>query len=376
MLNEPSVLDNHILLPPPGLIKLNFYCPDKSIASKFDTLLQNMSNLCYLYIRIKHSLINGYKWEQIIRIHLSKLKIFRLRMNKAFFNNSNIQLEKQVDNLINSFRSSFWINEQQWFFRCFTWNKTIVLHTICSTCNYHESIIPAYWQSTFPDDNQQQFYNEITSIHSDTFLNELLSLNICLSNIDHLTIKLPINEKIWSIVSNFNRLRSLTVSSHTDTFQFELQILLDRAPYLQTLRFEQDVSLPLHLSLFNYRNTSVCELSLFGCDYRFNEEECILFSRSPLGVQCEVLCIEVNNRETIIHLVKHMIKLRALHVHYDDGMNWKNLKMKTAAQFDECYKKARQMIDQLVQWLKDHLPPTYLVINDPHYGNNVISIWI
>ncbi|CAF3720589.1 unnamed protein product [Rotaria sordida] len=95
----------------------------------------------------------------------------------------------------------------------------------------------------------------------------------------------------------------------------------NRAHHLRTLKFEQDVSLPLHLSLFNYTNTSVRELILVGCDYCFNEEECILFSRSPLGVQCEVLLIEVNNRETIIHLVKHMIKLRALHVRYDDGMN-------------------------------------------------------
>ncbi|CAF1344294.1 unnamed protein product [Rotaria sordida] len=95
----------------------------------------------------------------------------------------------------------------------------------------------------------------------------------------------------------------------------------NRAHHLRTLKFEQDVSLPLHLSLFNYTNTSVRKLILVGCDYCFNEEECILFNRSPLGVQCEVLLIEVNNRETIIHLVKHMIKLRVLHVRYDAGMN-------------------------------------------------------
>jgi hypothetical protein len=44
-----------------------------------------------------------------------------------------------------------------------------------------------------------------------------------------------------------------------------------------------------------------------------------------------------------------MITLRALYIYYDDGMNWENLKMKTAAQYDECHKKARQMIDELVQ---------------------------
>jgi len=121
---------------------------------------------------------------------------------------------------------------------------------------------------------------------------------------------------------------------------------------------------------------SVRELNLFGRDYCFNEEECILFSRSPLGVQCEVLSIEVNNRETIIQLIKHMMKLRALNIRCDDGMNWENLKMKTAAEYDECHKKARLMMDQLVQWLKDHLPSTYMIVNDPYYGSNVISIWI
>jgi hypothetical protein len=44
------------------------------------------------------------------------------------------------------------------------------------------------------------------------------------------------------------------------------------------------------------------------------EEECILLARSPLGVQCEALSIQVNNRESIIYLVKNMIKLRILYV--------------------------------------------------------------
>ena len=155
-----------------------------------------------------------------------------------------------------------------------------------------------------------------------------------------------------------------------------MQTLLDRAPHLRTLSFNQDASLPLQMSLFKYTNASVRELNLRDCNYCFNEEECITLSRSSLGIQCEVLSIRVNNRESIINLVKNMINLRALNVKYDDGINWENLKMKTAAHVDECHKKARQMIDQLVQWLKDHLPSTYLVVNDPHYGSNVISIWI
>ena len=205
MLNEPSIHDNYILFPLPTLIKLHFYCPDKSIASKLDVVLQNMSNLRHLYIRIKHSLINGHQWEQIIRNYLPKLKIFRLKMNKAFFNNPNIELHEQVDKLIDSFRSSFWINEHQWFVRCFTWSKIIVLHTLCNAYNYYGCIIPDSWQSTYPHDNQQQFYNKITSIYRNIFY-QPISSNICLSNIEYLNMKLPINDQFWSIVSSLNQL--------------------------------------------------------------------------------------------------------------------------------------------------------------------------
>ncbi len=58
-----------------------------------------------------HKLINGHQWEQIIRNHLPKLKTFRLKMQRIFRDNSNIQ--QQADELLDSFRSSFWIDERQ-----------------------------------------------------------------------------------------------------------------------------------------------------------------------------------------------------------------------------------------------------------------------
>jgi hypothetical protein len=182
---------------------------------------------------------------------------------------------------------------------------------------------------------------------------QLIFEDIRLLNLKYLTIKFPINDRFWSIVPNLRRLRSLTVSSYTDTFQSELQKLLNRAPHLQLLKFKQDKSVPLQMSLFKCTNKSVHLIDLHDYNHCFNEEECFTLIHSPLGLQCEVLSISVNNRENIIYLVKNMMKLRVLHIYGID-----------------------KEINQLVQWLKDHLPSTYLVVNDSQYGHNTIIIWI
>ncbi len=75
---------------------------------------------------------------------------FGLKMEKRVFSNENIQDE--VEKLINSFRSSFWIDEHRWFVRCFTWKSTIYLYTLSNASHYYECIFLNSWQSTDPLD--------------------------------------------------------------------------------------------------------------------------------------------------------------------------------------------------------------------------------
>jgi hypothetical protein len=76
--------------------------------------------------------------------------------------------------------------------------------------------------------------------------------------------------------------------------------MLHRAPRLHCLRIGQDESLPLQMSLFKYTNESVHQLDL---------RECLALYHSPLGLQCKVLYIHVQKRQSIIILVKNMINL-------------------------------------------------------------------
>ncbi|CAF1334665.1 unnamed protein product [Rotaria sordida] len=141
-------------------------------------------------------------------------------------------IEERVDELINSFRSSFWIDEHQWFVRCIIQKKTIYLYTISKIFYNYDSVLFGSLKSTDPQNNQQKFYNNMTSIVNETFVDQPIPSYICLPNIEYLWIKLPINEQFWSIVPSLNRLYLLTVVSYIDTFQSQLKALLNRAPRL------------------------------------------------------------------------------------------------------------------------------------------------
>ncbi|CAF0841534.1 unnamed protein product [Rotaria sordida] len=281
---------------------------------------------------------------------------------------SNQNIKEQADRLIDSFRYSFWVDEHQWFVRCHTRDYFIHLETLpSSSCDWNITLSD-FLHSTIPQDYQQKCYHNMTRIFDEKFFDQPIPSYIHMPNIEYLHIKLPINDQFWSIVPSLNRLRSLTVSSHGDTFHSQVQTLLDRAPHLHALTINQDKSLPLEMSLFKYSKTSVRELSLDKCQHYFNEEECNLLSPSSLGVQCEVLFILVDNREFIINLVKNMVSLRILIIVWNDERNSKDLRLTNIN--DEYHNRKTQISNQLVQWLKNHLPWTYVVVSYSQYKHN------
>ncbi|CAF1251938.1 unnamed protein product [Rotaria sordida] len=269
----------------------------------------------------------------------------------------NENIEEQVDELINSFRSSFWIDERKWFVRCFSSETFINLYSLSKGCYYNYEKPSDLWRSTYPHDNQQNYYNDLTIIYDYTFFDQSFPTNIYLSKIKFLVIKFPMNNQFWSIVPNLKELSVLIISSYRDIFQTEFQRLLNRAPHLDHLRIDQEKSLPLQKSLFNYTSTSIPQLSLEN--YYFNEEECIALTHSSLIIQCQVLSIQVISRQSIIILVKNIKNLRRLDIQCEDDLH----DGKTPNKHD------------LVQWLNDHLSSMYLIFRDSD-DTSRIRIWI
>ncbi|CAF3001203.1 unnamed protein product [Rotaria sp. Silwood2] len=79
-----------------------------------------MPNLSHLTIQLQQFYLNGHDWQRIIVDNIPKIKIFHLKMNINFYFGSHKQ--KQIDILLDSFRTQFWLEERQWFVRC-DWNS-------------------------------------------------------------------------------------------------------------------------------------------------------------------------------------------------------------------------------------------------------------
>jgi hypothetical protein len=110
---------------------------------------------------------------------------------------------------------------------------------------------------------------------------------------------------------------------------------------------------------FSSRSSSVRYLDLRGftntgeCQY-YNDQQCLSLIRSPLGIQCEYLLIEVEQRTNIIDLVTKMTNLRSLNVRCRDK---------------------RENDDELIKWLKNYLPSTCSFAKYSKFPND-IRLWI
>ncbi|CAF2747050.1 unnamed protein product [Rotaria sp. Silwood2] len=142
--------EDHITSPHSKLIQLNMYFSYHINASNITYFLQSTPNLRHLDINIRSNLINGRQWEHIIRNYLLKLKTFRLKM-KWFSRNKQI-INEEAEKLLDSFRSSFWIYERQWFVRCFIGEYVISLNTLSSKADEYETI-SGLCKYTCSDDN-------------------------------------------------------------------------------------------------------------------------------------------------------------------------------------------------------------------------------
>ncbi|CAF0838535.1 unnamed protein product [Adineta steineri] len=89
----------------------------KAHSSKIISFLRNTPNLHCLKITMKCcDFIDGYQWEDLIRNHLPKLRTFHLSMGNLSIIRP--MTEEQIDEFMNSFSSSFWIDEHRWFVQC------------------------------------------------------------------------------------------------------------------------------------------------------------------------------------------------------------------------------------------------------------------
>ncbi len=325
-----------------------------------NNLLEYMPNLIDLTIELAYIVIDGYQWEKIINNHLPNLKKFQMKME--FYLRDHDEKEEQINQLLNSFTNQFWIDQHRWFIQCHWYLSNKPLKAYLYTLPYYPKefslISDMQFKSTYPNNEIYWSYDNVENL---SFTNAICPL-IRFHNLKYLRIIRPFDELFWSIIPNFNRLKSLHVKLFNERNSvLQLENLVRKSTCLYSLTLTGEIF--SYEMLFNLRNSlSIRRLNLydFGC---FNEEQCEKFIVSPLGIQCEILLITVNNRNNILHLVNRMKNLRALNVRSQDD-KWKR---------DE---EELSIDDEIIIWLNDRLPTTCIIKRGYIHNRGCLQLWI
>jgi hypothetical protein len=235
--------DDHQSLPIMYLLNtLTFKCENSS--RLFLSILRKVPNLTKLTIEMTNIEMNGRQWENILRKDLLNLKIFNLKMKYELIDVDNI--EDEIDQIIDSYRTSFWIDEHKWFIRCFSSTENhgdfINIHTLPyrfkeTSLSINENYI---FKSTCPN---YLVYNYVQNLDYCSNTSEEMNLSpIQFPNLEQLTLTLPYDDYFRCIVPQFNQLISLNINMFNmgvdDNQLLQLQLLLDQAPHLYYLKFE------------------------------------------------------------------------------------------------------------------------------------------
>ncbi|CAF3695447.1 unnamed protein product [Rotaria sp. Silwood1] len=367
LLNFDSNDDDDIEYPFLTITKLKL-CLSRVQEDRIIKFLQNIPNLYHLIIDIcsydedyTNTILNGYQWEKIIRNYLSNLQIFQFRIEFQLINENN--REQQIDELIHSFQTPFWLIEHNWYVQCH-WNSTnssnsIYLYTLPYSFNFFKFNSSMKFKSTFSNNNNNNYIDHYNHVHDLEYKissnDEIVSSSIQFFNLENLFLKFPITNHFWSVIPKLNQLTSIVISINDENnIQSQLQILLDHTPYLYSLSF---TSCLLQMPPLELRNRSIRRLDLRGYNQYFNNEQCILLSQSLLGIQCEILFIKIKNYQILLDMLNNMINLRTLIIQCEND------------QFNETNN------DELIIWLKDHLPSTCIISRDLIFHSD-IRIWI
>jgi hypothetical protein len=340
-------------------LNVSFFSIEYHILVNF---FQKMPNLHRLKVDLPDMYIDGKTWEQIIEIYLPKLKIFQFRMNDELDCDNN--KEQQIDEILNSFRSQFWVNNHQWFVQC-DWNpysSNIFLYSLPYAFDNFYFQFPILSKSTCPDDDV--LYNSVRRLTYKASLSECSSLpHRQFIKIRELCVYLPINDYFWSSVPKLERLTLLDVLSndYNENYEIQLETLLNRASHILILRLRSWSSMVLQMLLIQKKIFSISQIDLMWCNKWYNHEECLILSRLLSDIQCKVLLIDVQNRTCILELVHTMKNLQALNVRCQDD-KWNN-------------NKSISIEGELLEWLRQNLSSLWTITRD-YYPVSCIRLWI
>jgi hypothetical protein len=323
-----------------------------------------MPNLCHLKIDTQNLYVHGKIWEKVCRRYLLKIKTLQFKMIYTLAN-KNSNREKHIDDILDSFKSDFWLLEHKWFIQCL-WEfvgKKIFVYTLPYVFDEFNFAVPIHAKSTCPPEHSQWSYDDVRFLnYKPNFYVSSFMPVIQFFKLQHIVISLPISNHFQSMVPTLQHLTTLEISTITNDQNClsRLQFLLDQASHLRLLTI---CDLPLNnikMVPFQLKSLSVCELNLRSESVTnarcYNRNECIQLTGSLLFMQCKRLIINVVNQECIYELVLRMNRLQALQVCCQEENSHQSLEAENG-DFTKWLKKRLQSTTILISSFIRHILP-------------------
>ncbi|CAF0994776.1 unnamed protein product [Rotaria sp. Silwood1] len=138
-------------------------------------------------------------------------------------------VDEQVDELLNTYRTPFWLDKYGWFVRC-DWNPGIgnfYLYTLPYAFGYFDISDSTIWKSTCLDKKNQYTYDAMHHLNYDVKPEQFPQLSgIQFYKLKKLTITCPISDHFWSMFPTFDHLTSCEILSNHNSEECQKQIQL------------------------------------------------------------------------------------------------------------------------------------------------------
>ena len=328
-------------------------------------MFQLMPSLVSLTLRAVGFYLSGRRWKKLLRNYLPHLKDFRLRMYFEYRHSQDI--DDQLNELIKTYRTPFWIREHHWWIQCdyisFGAYHHGTLYTLPYSFDTYIDRHAAKSRSTCPNQHYAQSYDRVT--HLQCLNDEPRMTHACTQspiqfpNLRHLKITLPFDQQLVSL----DRLTTLEVRLRGNEMSHQLSTLLDRCPRIHSLHVVY--AHELNISFAQTTTSTIRRLTFVPTEasnvHYFDQFQCRDFANSSIGRQCEVTTIQVDHRKNVLDLLQAMSQLRTLIVHCKDD-SWTDHQRSSVE-------------DELLQWFRRCLPSTYSITRA--FGKiSHIRIWI
>ncbi|CAF0963111.1 unnamed protein product [Adineta steineri] len=323
----------HKLVFPKTLTRLKIYYNEYSDGKNFRKLLRQMSNLKILALfnkSIYSPMPNGKIWEELIKSSLPLLKTFQFYFPYSRYSNS----LGDLNTMIESFSTPFYLLEKRWFVRCDRGAKYSYKEFLYSLpFAFPELLIdtPACKTSisTLPaidiNDIKSNYYTKINTL----ILNEPREeppIYLLPSNIIYLTVNATLSKNWFYLLKE---LHYLDIQHGPYMSSNDFAQLLEHTPNLQSLvisteklkKFTDDFQ---HKIVCQYLSERIKSLTITDSDYNYNESNLGYVSIDALSSlarilssKCEHLSLGIMAKpNTVRSILRRMRQLRSLRIRW------------------------------------------------------------